>query len=411
MLTFLGKLRVSRFGNLRAAGALWVSFVLVISAVGIQTRDAEDAREEAEMAALRESSPAQYLARIREDRGEDVWLGELERLDPDAFRREIEARERVVAEAQANAAESERVPEPQGGPVGDRAPQGPFQAMDWAESDIGRPVTLPTRTADVSDFLDRVDAYSELVHRLERYAIDSELRERLGRFRVELVEFQRREFPRVRDALGPAMRRGLWIDNASARTIGEGYRTIEITSFRYVLNVNIQRDYETVQESLRRLRFTRAVFRQPEGGSGARYNVGRFAPADDEIVVWRNGFALEVEAPTERVQSPSFEASRPGILGTWTADCGVPCEISIEVATSGDVDTVWRFSDGSTGRRPLGTPTISDGAYHFRFTDQTGLDLGEHLIVRPSGELSVFDRLGLTMTGEVVDEVDFELFE
>jgi len=297
VLTLIGKLSIPLLGTARAAGLIWFAFLFVTAPISIQLQRAEERQQAETLAELRETEPQQYLARIRQEEDETFWLAELQDLDPDEFQEETERRLLEAREAterrqrQAEEAERERIARQEAADAAAvaRALQRLEESLERAERDIERPVVLPTSIEDVGGFIIRVERYSTIIENAEGLALDDALEARVTEFRSNLIAFQRREFPRVRDRLGPALRQDLWIDNASARTIGAGYRTIEFTSGRYILNRNIDADYRVVRETLGQLRFNSAVFREYEGGSGSRYDLGAYSPADDEIVVWRNG--------------------------------------------------------------------------------------------------------------------------
>lgn len=84
-------------------------------------------------------------------------------------------------------------------------------------------------------------------------------------FGDELSRFQRQYFPRLRDSFGPALRREVWIDNGSARTRGEGYRTLDLYSPAFFSNRNIQDVMDEISQVLRAFRFNRVEFRAYEG--------------------------------------------------------------------------------------------------------------------------------------------------
>lgn len=418
LFVFFGKVSLARIGNTRAAGLIWLAFLLLTMAPSFQLQQAEERRLAVELMELRENDPQQYLARIRVGRGDRYWLSELRELDPEAFRAEVERRQQVaeeaIAAAAAETAEAERErlarQEAARAAAATRELQQFVDRLERAESDIERPVTTPASIEDVVGFTQRVGRYSSILSDADRLVLESALSSRLDRFRGRLITFQRSEFPRVRDAVGPVFRRELWVDNGSARTIGAGYRTIEFTNPRYILNQNIQTDFQGLRESLLELRFNEAVFREYEGGPGARFNLRAYAPGDEEIVVWRGGIAVRVDAGETVPTTPSLTVNGSGDIGRWSADCGVPCEISLQVTEAGQVVSVWSYSDGTEGQRPLGAPTISEGAYRFPLTDETGVRLREYIVVTDSGELTIYDRIGETMTGALTGEVDFSAF-
>lgn len=424
----IGKLKPRHLGRARALGLLWFAFVLPFAAIGSQQMRADERQLEAELAELRDQAPQDYLARVREERGEAFWLNELQQLDPEAFTVEQAQRagEAARAEAEREDAEfqrrAEQLSERQNRSAGfangaarvvntETLGDDLRAEIELIEQDLQRSVDLPTSMSGFGEFLARVERYATFIADIEQTEGDAEDARRLGRLRGEIEAFQSREFPRVRDAFGPMLRRDLWIDDASARTFGPGFRTIEFTSSRYVLNRNIQSDYMQAIDTLALLRFETVIFRTSENGRAVRYTLGVRSPEDSEIVVWRNGLPRRITLSTERPASTELVVVRPGRVGIWTVDCGVPCQIEIATHEDGTVVSIWHYSEGATGERPLGLPIQTSRGLRFPFTDETGRMLGEYLVVSPTGELSVFDRQGMTMRGEGRSNVDRTLFD
>jgi len=304
VLTFIGKLSLPMLGIARAVGLIWFAFLFSSAAISFQLQWADERQQAETLAELRETEPQQYLARIRQEEDETFWLSEFEELDPEGFQEETERRLREARETtarlqrEAEEAERERIArqEAEAAEAVERELQLFERTLARAENDIDRPVILPISTEDVGGFIIRVERYSTIIADAAGLDLDEDLEARVNQFRSSLVAFQRREFPRIRDRLGRALRRDLWIDNASARTVGAGYRTIEFTSGRYILNRNVDTDYQVVRETLGQLRFSSAVFREYEGGPGSRYDLGQLSPSDDEVVVWRNGMPRRLVA-------------------------------------------------------------------------------------------------------------------
>lgn len=414
----LGKVSVPGIRRARAAGLLWIAVMLPMAVVSTQLQLADQRRNAAELAVLREAAPEQYLDRVREDRGDDFWLAELEALDPQEFEAELERRRVQEAEEAAAAALAVEEREREAA-VRQRSAQAAedtrnlerfVASLERAEDDIDHPVTTPNSLQEVEAFLRRVARYSSVISEAERLSLDDDTAARLSTFRDRLVAFQGREFPRIRDAVGTVFRSALWIDNGSARTIGQGFRTIEFTNSSYVLNRSIQTDFQGLRETLLRLRFDEAVFREYEGGPGSRYSLP-VSPDDTEIVVWRGTVAVRLDVGERRPRQPGLTASRPGTIGQWSADCGVPCEIRIEVLEAGAVASFWTFPDGGELQRPLSSPTPAGGSFRFEITDDTGASLGEYLIVTQQGDLTVFDRLGETISGRPLTGPDLGMFD
>lgn len=129
----------------------------------------------------------------------------------------------------------------------------------------------------------------------QRLPLDDETKKLRQDFRKALVKVQTNVFPKLRDAYGPAMSRKLWEADGSARTIGKGYRTIELVSVAFARNVNIK-DFQTNwQENFRLLRFTRARYKWIKEASEFQY-YDMEPPKDSDIVKWNdNGTFLVLD--------------------------------------------------------------------------------------------------------------------
>lgn len=107
--------------------------------------------------------------------------------------------------------------------------------------------------------------------------------------RNELVRALRKTqtaaLPILRDQYGPAVRKVLWEDDITARTIGAGFRTIELVGALFAANRNIKKANDTLYPMLMRLRFTRSQYRWYDGAD--KYTYYKLSPpADDAIVVF-----------------------------------------------------------------------------------------------------------------------------
>lgn len=148
----LGKVSLPGIRRARAVGLLWIAVMLPMAVVSSQLQLADQRRNAAELAALRETAPEQYLDRVREDRGDDFWLAELEVLDPQEFEVELERRRAQEAEEAAAAALAVEEREREAA-ARRRSAQAAADArnlerfvasLERAETDIERPVVLPS---------------------------------------------------------------------------------------------------------------------------------------------------------------------------------------------------------------------------------------------------------------------------
>lgn len=101
----------------------------------------------------------------------------------------------------------------------------------------------------------------------------------------DLSRLQSRLFPKMRDAYGPAVRKALWENDMGARTIGKGYRIIEIWGGAFAANRNKQSFQDGVQGVLYKLRFNQSRYRwYKEADEFTYYDMD--TPADGDLVVW-----------------------------------------------------------------------------------------------------------------------------
>lgn len=98
-----GRVGFLRFSAARGIGLAWIAICLIAGGtLGIGMRDgyatmqAESARADSEMAALREADPAAYLRRLKATRSDSRWMEELRALDPAAFQIETAKRDEVA---------------------------------------------------------------------------------------------------------------------------------------------------------------------------------------------------------------------------------------------------------------------------------------------------------------------------
>lgn len=418
VMTLLRRLSLPHLGKARAFGLIWFSFALISTTAGYQEQVAEEQRLAVELAELRQVDPDQYLARIQE-RDEEAWLEELEALRPDQYadeiaRREREAARQVQRERAAQVREAQRADARAAAEHADMAETlSQFEnALSTASVAVDQPFIPPGTLDGVRQYLHQIDLLAEPFILAEGNRLTSDQGARLEMLRAEVGDFQVRTFPQVRDAYGPIVRRELWIDDTSARTVGAGFRTIQLTSVRYTFNRAIQEHLNQLRPDWIRLRFTTAMFIEYEAGPGVRADFDHAAPQDDEIVDWRNGFPRRLQPPSvARTDPTSAQTSvvSTGRLGRWRVDCGVPCDFSVELTDGGEIASLWSFDEGSSSTRPLGPPEYTEGVYLFRFTDEVGVSQREVAEVTEAGALTIRDRGGVTMRGEPLEPPNMSL--
>lgn len=95
----------------------------------------------------------------------------------------------------------------------------------------------------------------------------------------KLSAVQKAALPVLRDKYGPLVRERLWENDITARTIGSGYRTIDLVGALFAANRNIAKVNDTLYPTLIRLRFTRSQYRWFDGAD--KYTYYQIVPPKD----------------------------------------------------------------------------------------------------------------------------------
>ncbi|HDZ53555.1 hypothetical protein LCGC14_0045100 [marine sediment metagenome] len=260
------------------------------------------------MSALKAADPEAYLAEL-EKKDRDIWLTELEEIDPERHAVAIEE-ERVRLAAQ-EARRSEEEAERAAQKVIDDAKQAEIVRIAEEKEAAKR---AETRAADIKSYLDMMDRemadlkkfnvsqYTSDVDTInsavllqniwvmlyeegKQYRDDPAVKTKHDAYRRQIVSTQKRMLPVLRDAYGPAMRKLLWEADGSARTIGAGYKTVEFVAASFARNANIKETHTEIRDMLVRLRFTRAQYKWFKQASEYSYYT-MDAPSDQELVIW-----------------------------------------------------------------------------------------------------------------------------
>lgn len=131
-----------------------------------------------------------------------------------------------------------------------------------------------------------IGAWGVLYEQGEQMSLDKDAQQKRHKFRALVSKKQAEMLPAMRNAYGPIMRDRLWEANGSARTVGQGYRTVEFMSPAFASNANIKKINDQMYDTLIMLRFTRSQykwFRQADDYT--YYNLK--SPKDSDIVEWK----------------------------------------------------------------------------------------------------------------------------
>lgn len=129
------------------------------------------------------------------------------------------------------------------------------------------------------------NSWASLLDESHGMSMSDETASRRNELARALKKTQKVALPILRDKYGPAVRKFLWENDVTARTIGTGFRTIELVGGLFAANRNIKTTNETLYPILMRLRFTRSQYRCFEGADEYTY-YKLSPPADDAIAVF-----------------------------------------------------------------------------------------------------------------------------
>ena len=249
------------------------------------------------MSALKAENPKAYLAKL-EEKDRDIWLTELEEIDPERHALVMkEERERIAteearrAEEDAKQAEIARIAEEKEAAKRAEARKTDIEKyvdmMDREMADLKK-FNVSEYTSDVDTINSAVvlqNLWVMLYEEGKQYRDDPAVKAKHDAYRRQIVSTQKRMLPALRDAYGPAMRKLLWEADGSARTIGAGYKTVEFVAASFARNANIKETHTEIRDMLVRLRFTRAQYKWFKQASEYSYYT-MDAPSDQELVIW-----------------------------------------------------------------------------------------------------------------------------
>lgn len=249
---------------------------------------------------LRASDPDRYLDEIKADK--DLWLSELEKLDPDKFafeqaqiaaaeeqaRIDAERKAAVEAAAKQKAAEAkaallaEEQRKSQQAEIEEYVSQlqreldsiGNYDARKYTDSQLSLGITLGL-----------FSVWAQMYEDGEKLDLGEDDEKVRANFKREISKLQKRAFPILRDAYGPIMRKELWEFDASARTFGPRFTTVEFVSAVFAANRNIKEIQSSVRDTLSRLRFKQARYKwYREDNQYTYYDMD--ALPDEYLVIW-----------------------------------------------------------------------------------------------------------------------------
>lgn len=129
-------------------------------------------------------------------------------------------------------------------------------------------------THDVSKYLTDKDSiiiasavYTAMamhIDEAQEYDLNDKQKERVEKFKRVLIKRQKIDYPKLRNAYGPAARKAVWENDMTVRTFGKGYKIIEFSGGMFTTNKNIKIFQEGLSDILIALRFKQVRYKWSE---------------------------------------------------------------------------------------------------------------------------------------------------
>jgi multidrug efflux pump subunit AcrA (membrane-fusion protein) len=139
-----------------------------------------------------------------------------------------------------------------------------------------------------------INGSSALLEKAKQSNLSEAHKKRVKEFRDALVAAQVRSFPSIRKGYGKVFAEKLWENDLTARTFGEGYRTVEFTGALLAANRNIKTAMATAYPILRALRMKQARFKWTKAADEYTYYTVQPTYSDKAILVWDGMLVREV---------------------------------------------------------------------------------------------------------------------
>lgn len=117
----------------------------------------------------------------------------------------------------------------------------------------------------------------------KNYNLNEQQRKRIDAFKKVLTTRQKNDYPKLRNAYGPAARKVLWEEDITVSTFGEKYKIIEFTGGLFIKNKNIASFQTGLLDTLLALRFDQVRYKwSKRADEYTNYNLDSM-PSDTDI--------------------------------------------------------------------------------------------------------------------------------
>lgn len=139
----------------------------------------------------------------------------------------------------------------------------------------------------IESVLFKLKSYAEIYYESEKHVLTIADRKHIQEYKLQLIAFQRKAFPKMRNVFGPYVRQKGWEYDITGKTLGVGFSILEISGSQFNINKNIQSLATTMMPLLVDLRFKEARFKAHK--DLPEFHAYTIASAkDDEIVLSGN---------------------------------------------------------------------------------------------------------------------------
>lgn len=142
--------------------------------------------------------------------------------------------------------------------------------------------------------------WAKIAEEGNEYSLNNSERVLLQKFKTKVSAFQSKAFPKMRDALGPIMRKSfrdynLSSADSSVKTFGKGFRTIEFSGRAYSTKANIKQFHSDLSQFLQQLRFKQARYKATKNASRyTYYDINGFEDVS-LVILEKNGQTRKVD--------------------------------------------------------------------------------------------------------------------
>ena len=123
----------------------------------------------------------------------------------------------------------------------------------------------------INGTLFKLKSYAKIYHEGQQYQLTDKDKNIFSNYKVQLIAFQNKAFPKMRDVYGPVIREKGWEHDIGGRTFGDGYRTLEVSGFHFANNANIKIMMETISPIVREMRFKTVRFKWSKAADEYQY--------------------------------------------------------------------------------------------------------------------------------------------